>query len=191
MIKALGRTPLFLVVPVVTVIILAFFVTACHRGPQRESLAPSDWHDFQGTWTAAGSRSIMKLGGNRTASISRLTGSLLLSGPSRPAVGFRADAVVFNDSQTGMIGRAVWTDEHGDEAFSELTGVGNRINNKIFGTFTGGTGRYAGANGTYEFSWKFLLESDETTVQGQSVGLAGRVRIDLSNTGPRNGGRQP
>ena len=80
-----------------------------------------------------------------------------------------------------MIGRAVWTDEHGDQAFSELQGMGTRTDNKIVGTFVGGTGRYAGAVGTYEFSWRFVLESEDGNMQGESMGLKGRVRGESSH----------
>ena len=41
----------------------------------------------------------------------------------------------------------------------------------------GGTGRYAGASGVYEFSWKFVIESDDGSIQGSAVGLKGRVRF--------------
>lgn len=77
-----------------------------------------------------------------------------------------------------MIGRAVWVDESGNRAVSELRGEGSADNNKIIGTFTGGTGRYSGATGTYEFSWRFLIENEDGVVQGQSVGLKGRVRVN-------------
>ena len=84
---------------------------------------------------------------------------------------------MFNDSATGMVGRAVWTDEHGDQAFSELRGEGTAADNKITGSFVGGTGRYQGATGTYEFSWRFMIENEDGVVQGQSIGLNGRVRV--------------
>ena len=100
----------------------------------------------------------------------------MLTGPSRPAVGFRAEAIVFNDSVTGMVGRAVWTDERGDQVFSELQGETTATGNRLVGTFLGGSGRYAGATGSYEFSWRFLLEAEDGTLQGQSMGLTGRVR---------------
>jgi len=119
----------------------------------------------------------MHMGSDRQSSIANLEGSLLLAGPSKPAIGFRAEAIVLNDSASGMVGRAVWTDEHGDQAYSELRGEGSATKNRIVGTFLGGTGRYAGAMGSYEFSWRFLLESEDGTIQGQSVGLKGRVRV--------------
>jgi hypothetical protein len=120
----------------------------------------------------------MALGGVRRASIASFDGSLLLAGPSRPGVGFRAEAVLLNDTATGMIGRAVWTDEHGDQVYSELRGEGNETSNKIVGNFIGGTGRYSGVTGGYEFSWRFLLETEDGTVQGQSIGLLGHARIE-------------
>ena len=154
-------------------------VSACSRAPETSVSLPArdEWHEFEGTWTAAGSRYIMGLGNDRQASIANFSGSLLLSGPSRPAIGFRAEAIVLNDSVSGMVGRAVWTDERGDQAYSELRGSGAARSNKIVGTFLGGTGRYAGATGTYEFSWRFVLENEDGSVQGQSIGLKGRVHV--------------
>ena len=103
----------------------------------------------------------------------------------------RAEAIVLNDSTTGMVGRAVWTDERGDQVYSELRGEGTATGNKIVGTFLGGSGRYRGAEGTYELSWRFVLESEDGSVQGQSAGLKGRVRLGLpqgtsSAGGPRS-----
>ena len=154
-------------------------VTACSREPQTSVSLPTgnEWHEFEGTWTAAGSRYLMGLGNDRQASIANFNGSLLLAGPSRPAIGFRAEAIVLNDNLSGMVGRAVWTDERGDQAYSDLRGSGTAASNKIVGTFLGGTGRYSGATGSYEFSWRFVLENEDGSVQGQSIGLKGRVRV--------------
>jgi hypothetical protein len=138
--------------------------------------AEDERRDFQGMWTAVGKRQVISLGGDRRASIADFNGSLVLSGPSRPAVGFRAEAVVLNDSVTGLVGRAVWTDERGEQVFSELRGETIATGNRLVGTFLGGSGRYAGATGSYEFSWRFLIEAEDGTVQGQSVGLKGWVR---------------
>jgi hypothetical protein len=168
-------------------------LTAC--GP---SSLPSDnrsprgeWQEFQGTWTAAGNRHMLGLGGDRRASIAEFNGSLLLSGPGRPGVGFRAEAIVLNDSATGMVGRSVWTDERGDKVYSELRGDGTATGSRIVGTFLGGTGRYEGATGTYEFSWRFVLVTDDGLVQGQSAGLKGRVRLGAPHPAPEAGAARP
>jgi hypothetical protein len=168
-------------------------VAACSPAlPPSETVPAGDaWREFQGTWTATGSRHVIRLGADRQASIANLNGSLLLAGPSRPGVGFRAEAIVLNDSATGMVGRSVWTDERGDQVFSELRGEGTATGNRIVGAIVGGTGRYAGATGTYEFSWRFVLETEDGTVQGQSVGLKGRVRTDSTAAGPAAGGSRP
>jgi hypothetical protein len=130
------------------------------------------------------------LGGDRRASIADFDGSLMLTGPSRPGVGFRATAIVFNDSVTGLAGRAVWTDQRGDQVFSELQGKAGDPGGRIFGKFRGGTGRYAGAMGSYQFAWRFLLETEDGAVQGQSMGLVGRVRL-VAPGGAAPAGRSP
>lgn len=159
-------------------------MSACGSTPKAASVQTSDaWHEFEGTWTAEGNRYILRLGKDRQTSIANFQGALLLAGPGRPGVGFRGEAIVLNDSLTGMVGRAVWTDEHGDQAWSELRGEGNKTSNKIVGTFVGGTGRYSGATGTYEFSWRFLLENEDGNVQGESAGLKGRVRVGAAPAG--------
>lgn len=168
----------FRFLPLVGILLL----TTCGRTPDVASVQTGiDWHEFDGTWTAVGSRYMLQLGNDRQTSIASFQGTLLLAGPERPGVGFRAEAIVLNDSATGMVGRAVWTDEHGDHVWSELRGEGNRTRNKIVGTFVGGTGRYSGATGSYEFSWRFLLENEDGNVQGESIGLKGRVRVGVAS----------
>jgi hypothetical protein len=157
---------------------VAFMVgVICSPSPTwAQAPAEDEWREFQGTWTAVGKRHVIPLGHDRQASIADFNGSLMLTGPSRPALGFRAEAIVLNDSDTGMVGRAVWTDERGDQLFSELRGETTATGSRLFGTFLGGSGRYTGATGSYEFSWRFLLQIEDGTVQGQSMGLKGQVR---------------
>jgi hypothetical protein len=161
--------------------------------PAKADSAPKDseWHEFSGTWTAAGSRQVIGLGGDRRASVADYSGSLMLYGTSRPALGFRAEVVVLNDSATGLIGRAVWTDDTDNHVYSELRGETTPAGNRIVGTFVGGSGRYKGATGTYEFSWRFLLETEDGTVQGQSMGLSGKVRFAPTQSGPGAGTSEP
>jgi hypothetical protein len=87
------------------------------------------------------------------------------------------------DSATGLQGLSVWTDERGDQVFSELRGEGTAEKNHITGTILGGTGRYAGATGSYAFSWQSVMETEDGSIQGRAVDLKGRVR-----PGPGAGG---
>ena len=164
--------------------------TACGRTPQTtQAVSAGDgWHQFQGTWTAAGSRISIPLGNGRRASTAKFEGSLVLAGASRPAVGFRAETLVFNDTATGMVGRAVWTDDRGDQIFSEITGNGDSTGNHFVGKFLGGTGRYADASGDYEFAWRFVAENEDGNVQGQSMGLNGKIHVGAAQAAPDAGG---
>jgi hypothetical protein len=160
-----------------TAIAFALVLCACAE-PSSPALAPQagGWHEFQGSWSASGTVRTLALGGAHTASLADLRGTLVLAGPSRPGIGFRGDAIAFSDSGSGMVGRAVWTDERGDQVFSELRGGGPAKGSRVSGTFIGGTGRYAGATGSYEFTWQYVIAAEDGTVQGRAVGLAGRVR---------------
>jgi hypothetical protein len=164
---------------------LAFAAAAC--GPAAESprsaAAPGQSLEFVGSWNAAGSRHTISLGENRLGSIVDLRGTMLLAGPGRPGVGFHSEVIGLVDSATGFQGRSVWTDEHGDQVFSELRGEGTAARNHITGTVLSGTGRYAGVTGSYDFSWQWVMDGEEGTVHGRAVDLKGRVQ-----PGPAAGG---
>ena len=129
---------------------LASLLPACGREPVAPATpAAGGWQEFEGSWGAAGRRKELHLGADRQVAVVEVSGSLLLSGPSRPALGFRGEAITFADERTGLVGRAVWTDEHGDQVFSELAAASVRPEARITGTFVGGTGRFAGATGSY------------------------------------------
>src|SRR5258705_5050483 len=133
------------------------WAAACAPPPQAEPKAASagEWRAFEGTWSAAGKRHTLELGPDHQASSFYLTGSLLLSGPQRLGVGFRAQAIGLSDSRTGMSARCVWTDEDGDEVFSELKGATVATGGLVEGAIIGGTGRYAGVTGEYSFHWQY------------------------------------
>ncbi len=163
----------------------ALAVTGCGAETESPKLraASGEWLEFTGSWNGSGSRQTISLGGDRRSSVVHLSGTMLLAGPDRPGAGFRAEVIALSDTATGLVGRGVWTDERGDQAFSELKGEGTAAHNHITGTFLGGTGRYAGVTGSYEFSWQFVMESEDGSVQGRAVDLKGRVR-----SGPEAGG---
>jgi hypothetical protein len=153
-------------------------------GAVPREVASNQWRAFEGSWTAAGTRRTLQLGSDRRAAIFDLTGSLLLSGPERPAVGFRAHAIGFSDTREGMEGRCVWTDERGDKVFSALKGEFVGSGNRTIGTFVGGTGRYTGVTGEYSFQWQYVIESEDGAVSGRAIALKGRARLDSSAATP-------
>lgn len=163
--------------------VLALAACGPAPGPSGTVAPEGGWREFQGNWNASGRRQVLALGAERRAALIDLTGSMLLGGPSRPGVGFRAQVIGLVDSKAGFVGRAVWTDEKGDQAYSELRGEGTATGNRIEGTFIGGTGRYAGVTGAYEFSWQYVVEGEDGAVQGRAVGLKGRVRVGQPSPG--------
>ncbi len=155
------------------------FTAACGRsgGPASETLPAGEWHAFKGTWTATGTRRTLHLGPEDRAAIFDLSGSVLLTGAQRPAVGFIARAIGFSDSRAGMQGRCVWTDERGDMVYSELKGQAVGTGNHIVGTFVGGTGRYANVTGDYSFQWQYVIDTEDGEVSGRVVDFKGRARL--------------
>jgi hypothetical protein len=156
---------------------LAVAVTGCRPAPESPNPdgTSGEWLEFTGSWNGVGSRRTISLGADRRGSIIDLRGTMLLAGPTRPGVGFRAEVIALVDSETGLMGRSVWTDDRGEQVFSELQGEGTAERNRITGKILGGTGRYAGATGSYEFSWQSVIEADDGAIQGRAIDLKGRV----------------
>lgn len=132
---------------------------------------------FEGSWSATGLRRALKLAPGHEAAIFDLSGAVVLSGENRPAVGFRARVIGFSDDRATMLGRSVWTDERGDQVFSDLMSDTKTTGNRIFGTIRGGTGRFAGATGDYSFEWKYMVDSEDGVVSGRADDLRGQVRV--------------
>jgi hypothetical protein len=131
---------------------------------------------FTGTWSFTGSQQLLQLAAGEQAGIFHVEGSLLLAGPERPAIGYRAEVIGFSHTQAGMVGRSVWVDRRGDEIFSELKGASALPGNRLSGRLTGGTGRYAGVTGEYTFTWQRVAEYEDS-VSGRVSDLVGWLRL--------------
>jgi len=136
----------------------------------------AEWRAFDGTWSATGQRHILPTETGQPAVTAQLSGAVLLSAGDGLSRGFRGEAFGFDDGSGRTVGRAVWTDERGDQIFSQWTGERLASGRHISGTITGGTGRYAGITGEYGFAWQYLITTEGGTIQGRAVGLRGRVR---------------
>jgi len=171
---------------IASALLLAGLAACGERSRLPEPLPAGAWHAFEGSWNAAGKRHTLRGGGEHRASIIDVSGTMLLT-DSRLGIGFRAEAIAFADDRQGLVGRAVWTDERGDQVFSELKGEKVATGSRITGTITGGSGRYHGVTGEYGFQWQYVIESDEGTIQGRAIGFKGRAR----RGGGETGGKQP
>jgi len=148
------------------------------KGPESVS-SPGEWRSFEGTGAASGHRQALRMGPDRKVSIVNLSGSLLLIGEQRLGEGFRIDVIGSADSLKGGTAWCVWTDTRSDQVFSEFRGGPIGTGARFTGTLLGGTGRYAGVTGEYEFEWQFVIESEDGNLQGRITGLRGRFRRDV------------
>jgi hypothetical protein len=162
-------------------LLLALLTLASCGAPAPEgnrAVVAGEWHTFEGSWTATGTRLTLDMDAGHTASNVHLKGAVVLI-ENALGLGFRAEVIGLVDSKSGFVGRAVWTDERGDEVFSELNGEWVGGGNYIVGTFVGGTGRYAGCTGEYEFTWQYMLTPEPGVVSGRTGGFKGRARVDV------------
>jgi hypothetical protein len=178
-IRSIWAAPVFLLARRRAALIQVLFVAACSKptSPAPAIASPGEWHTFEGSWSASGTRQTLDLETDHRASTFDLTGSLLLTGERGLGVGFRAKAIDFSDNLVGMQGRCVWTDERGDKVYSELKGEWVGTGNRIAGTFLGGAGRFSGITGEYSFQWEYVVESEDGAVSGRAVNLKGRAKF--------------
>jgi hypothetical protein len=116
--------------------------------------------------------------GGGAAAIAEVSGAVVLTSGEGLSRGFRGQAIGFDDGQGQSAGRAVWTDESGDQIFSRLKGESLGTGKRFSGTITGGTGRYLGLLGEYAFTWEYVVAGEDGTglIQGRVADLSGRVR---------------
>jgi len=170
-------------------------IVACSP-PAPSAQAPSaasvqaQQRDFTGTWSLTGTRQTLDMGPGHRAEVFRLGGSLMLAGDNRPGIAFRSDIIGLRDTRTGMQGRSVWTDQRGDQVFSELRGTGV-AGQPVEGRFLGGTGRYAGVSGAYTFGLQSLVESDDASVSARVADLKGWARLAAPAPGQDPAGAKP
>jgi hypothetical protein len=138
--------------------------------------AQEEWHAFEGTWSASGHRQTLPADGERPAATVQLSGTVVLTRGEGLSLGFRGEAIGFDDGRSVSVGSAVWTDERGDRIFSELKGEPMGTGRRIAGLITGGTGRYAGLTGEYFLEWQYVVTAEDGLIQGRAVGLKGKWR---------------
>lgn len=138
--------------------------------------ASAEYQTFEGSWSATGQRRTLDTDGDRPASIIELSGTVMITSGEGLGRGFRGQVIGFDDGHALSVGRWVWTDEKGDRIYGDLRGQPFQSGRRFVATVTGGTGRYAGLTGEYEFTWQYVLSGDGGEVQGLSVGLKGRYR---------------
>ena len=160
---------------VLPAVLLAVATVLAVAARAQEPTLESGWVELEGAWTASGTRQVLEMGSDRTAAIVHLTGSVVLTKSGGLSRGFHSESIGFEDGRGASVGQGVWTDERGDQIFIDTRGEVTESGRHIVGTISGGTGRYAGLEGGYEFDWKYLIANPEGGIQGWGVGIKGRV----------------
>ncbi len=167
--------------PVIAVLagflLVAAAIAAQAPFPVPQGGAPGEWRTFEGSLSATGQRQLIPTESGRPALTVQLSGPVSVASGDGLSRGFRAEVVGFDDGAGLTVLRGVWTDERGDRIFSRLKGETVASGRGIEGTFAGGTGRYAGIAGDYNFDWQYVIEAEAGTISGRGVALRGRFRI--------------
>jgi len=143
---------------------------------QMPAPAGHDWRSFAATWSATGQLESLPTAGGGAASIVHFSGAVVVTTGIGLSRGFRGDAIAFDDGRALTIGRSVWTDQHGDQIFSEMRGEPVQTGRRLDATITGGTGRYVGIDGSFTLTWQYVVNPGDGTIQGRTAGLEGRYR---------------
>ncbi len=143
-----------------------------------------EWRPFAGTWTLAGKRISLPTGGARRASVIHASGTFVITKGETLGRGFFGEVVGFDDGGALLVGRAVFTDSLGQKIFATLRAQPLGADRTATATITGGTGRWAGLEGEFAFSWRFVVETGEEDFDALALDLSGRVRRASSPPAP-------
>ena len=150
---------------------------------QGEQPAPDGWRPFTATWTLSGERYFLPTEGERPASIVNLSGSLIITSGEGLGRGLLGQWIGFDDGGALLVGRVVFTDAHGDRIFCTLKAEPIGTGRHATATLTGGTGRFAGLEGTFSFAWQYVVEEESGELSGRAVDIEGRTRLGPSRRG--------
>jgi hypothetical protein len=139
--------------------------------------APDGWRPFKATWTLSGTRQLLPTEGARSAGIVHVTGPFAVASGEGLGRGFLGEVIGFDDGGTLLVGRGVFTDERGDRIYWSLKAEPVGTGRKAAGTITGGTGRYAGLEGTFEFAWQYVVDAGAEEISGRIANIEGRTRL--------------
>ena len=143
---------------------------------QEPAAAPA-WRSFEGTWSATGRRQVVAIEGGAVAAIVEISGAVVLTSGEGLSRGLprRGDRL---RRRPGPERRPRGLDRRERRPALQPAPKGEPLQTgqRLVGTITGGTGRYAGLEGEFSFNWQYVVPAEDGVIQGRSVGLQGRVR---------------
>jgi hypothetical protein len=151
--------------------------------PAAGAASAEGWRPFTATWSVSGSRETLPTESDRDASIVNLSGALAITSGEGLGQGLLGEVIGFDDGGKLLAGRAVFTDEHGDHVYCTLRGEPIGSGRLATATITGGTGRFAGIEGSFTLAWQYIVDADSGRVSGRAVNVEGRTRLAADRRG--------
>ena len=157
--------------------LLAVTLAGTLKPAPAQETTPDGWRSFKATWTFSGERQLLPTEGGRPASIVHVQGTMTITSGEGLGRGFLGEAFIFDDGGSLVVGRAVLTDGKGDRIYSSMKAEPVGTGRKATATITGGTGRYAGLEGTFTFAWQYVVSPDSGEIDGRVENIEGRTRF--------------
>lgn len=134
---------------------------------------------FEAQWSVTGTREELPFGTQSRQAIFRHTGQVTVlrtDGLVRSAL---SRCIGLSDSTNGTTERCVWVADGGAEIYSELQHLPAQggQSGKGAGRFVGGTGRFAGIEGSYELRWVDRPQPTTEEMAAETISMRGHWRI--------------
>lgn len=132
---------------------------------------------FDAYWALSGTVHILELPDGALAAAGGLTGTVTVQTSQGPIPSFETECVFFSDGSGGE-GRCVWTGTSGDQILVGLKSDGPAGMGRVRGELTGGTGRFEGISGRFEFEWNYQVSGGkDASLDGNTLTMRGRYRL--------------
>ena len=158
------------------VLLLASAVGVLVLPTRGEPPAPDGWRPFTATWTLSGRRDVLPTEGSRPAAVVVLSGPFAVTSGEGIGRGLLGQVIGFDDGARLLAGRAMFTDAKGDRIFATLRAEPMGAGRRASATITGGTGAFAGLEGSFTFSWQYAVDADGGELAARAVNVEGRTR---------------
>jgi len=159
----------------VKLVSLLIAVTAFWPAPYA---AAAEEGTFSGTWIASGAREIQDFAEGREVFTFHVEGHVNLRDNLGGVADFWSECSGLWDAAVGSTTRCVWRGLEGQKVFIVLDGQPLAEGLQVSGQIVGGTGKLAGVEGAFTFTWtSVFINGDTDTLTGHTENIAGTYRI--------------
>lgn len=133
---------------------------------------------FTGTWIASGERQLQDFMEGRQVFTFHVKGHVNLKGHLGGVADFWSECSGLWDAAVGSTTRCVWRGLEGQKAFIVMDGQPLEEGGRVNGQIVGGTGKLAGVEGSFTFTWTAVfVNADTDTLTGHTENITGTYRM--------------